>query len=149
MRCALAITDRSQQALVEQELSGSVDLHGGDVERGRERDDFGGRCDARKSPTLERLLVGLEFVAQELKQCSVEVAVVRAPEPVAPEPPPVVPLPRLQGIFYSPTAPSAIMDGKTIRPGDTFKQYKVKAITKFNVILVGPDKKEIKVGLGS
>ncbi len=77
-----------------------------------------------------------------------EVAVV-APVFVAPEPPPVVELPRLQGIFYSPTAPSAIMDGKTIRPGDTFKQYKVKAITKFNVILVGPDKKEIKVGLGS
>ena len=66
-----------------------------------------------------------------------------------PEPVPVVELPRLQGIFYSPTAPSAIMDGKTIRPGDTFKQYKVKDITKFNVILVGPDKKEIKVGLGS
>ncbi len=77
-----------------------------------------------------------------------EVAVV-APVVVAPEPPPVVELPRLQGIFYSPTAPSAIMDGKTIRPGDTFKQYKVKDITKFNVILVGPDKKEIKVGLGS
>ena len=77
-----------------------------------------------------------------------EVAVV-APVFVAPEPPPVVELPRLQGIFYSPTAPSAIMDGKTIRPGDTFKQYKVKEISKFNVILVGPDKKEIKVGLGS
>ena len=76
-----------------------------------------------------------------------EVAVV-APVFVAPAPP-VVELPRLQGIFYSPTAPSAIMDNKTIRPGDTFKQYKVKAITKFNVILVGPDKKEIKVGLGS
>ena len=78
-----------------------------------------------------------------------EVEVVRAPVAVTPEPAPVVELPRLQGIFYSPTAPSAIMDGKTIRPGDTFKQYKVKDITKFNVILVGPDKKEIKVGLGS
>ena len=75
--------------------------------------------------------------------------VLRTPAPPAPEPAPVVQLPRLQGIFYSPTAPSAIMDGKTIRPGDTFKQYKVKEITKFNVILIDPDKKEIKVGLGS
>ena len=84
-----------------------------------------------------------------------DVPVTAEMEPIAttaaavPEPTPVVQLPRLQGIFYSPTAPSAIMDGKTIRPGDTFKQYKVKDITKFNVILVGPDKKEIKVGLGS
>ena len=59
-----------------------------------------------------------------------------------------VELPRLQGIFYSPSAPSAIMDGKTIRPGDTFKQYKVKEITKFNVILVDVNKKELKIGLG-
>jgi hypothetical protein len=78
-----------------------------------------------------------------------EAEVIRPIAPAEPAPPPVVELPRLQGIFYSTTAPSAIMDGKTIRPGDTFKQYKVKDITKFNVILIGPDKKEIKVGLGS
>lgn len=65
-----------------------------------------------------------------------------------PEPEKLPELPRLQGIFYSPTAPSAILEGKTIRPGDAFKQYKVKEITKFNVILIGPDKKEIKIGLG-
>ena len=77
------------------------------------------------------------------------VQVVNANAPIAavPEPPPkVVELPSLQGIFYSPTAPSAIMDGKTIRPGDQFKQYKVKEISKFNVVT--PDKKELKIGLG-
>ena len=77
-----------------------------------------------------------------------QVEIVRAPIVPEPEPVPVVELPRLQGIFYSPTAPSAILAGKTVRPGDTFEKYKVKAITKYNVILVGPDKKEIKIGLG-
>lgn len=57
--------------------------------------------------------------------------------------------PRLQGIFYSPTAPSAILDGKTVRPGDAFKQYKVKEITKYTVTLIGPDKKELKIGMGN
>ena len=76
------------------------------------------------------------------------VEVVRVPFVPEPVPVPVVELPRLQGIFYSPTAPSAILAGKTIRPGDKFEQYTVKEINKFNVILVGADKKEIKIGLG-
>ena len=70
------------------------------------------------------------------------------PIAAVPEPVKTVELPRLQGIFYSPTAPSAIMDGKTIRPGDQFKQYKVKEISKYTVTLIGPDKKEIKIGMG-
>jgi hypothetical protein len=57
-------------------------------------------------------------------------------------------VPKLQGIFYSPTAPTAILDGKTVGPGDQFKQYRVKAITKYTVILIGPDNKEITVGIG-
>jgi hypothetical protein len=57
-------------------------------------------------------------------------------------------VPKLQGIFYSATAPTAILDGKTVGPGDQFKEYKVKAITKYTVILIGPDKKEITVGMG-
>ena len=57
-------------------------------------------------------------------------------------------VPKLQGIFYSATAPTAILDGKTVGPGDVFKEYKVKAITKYTVILIGPDKKEITVGMG-
>ena len=67
-----------------------------------------------------------------------------APAPVAPPD-----LPKLQGIFYSPTAPSAILDGKTIRPGDHFKQYKVKDISKYTVTLIDADKKEIKIGMGN
>jgi hypothetical protein len=74
-------------------------------------------------------------------------AAVPAPEPAAPLNPPAAP--RLQGIFYSATAPSAIVDGKTIRPGDQFKQYKVKEISKYTVTLIGPDKKEIKIGMGN
>jgi hypothetical protein len=70
-----------------------------------------------------------------------------APTPVAPPPPPE--LPRLQGIFYSPTTPTAILDGKTVAPGDQFNQFQVKAISKYTVTLVGPDKKEYQVGMGN
>jgi hypothetical protein len=80
----------------------------------------------------------------------VEAATSPVVPPHAPEPPPPLnppDAPELQGIFYSPTAPSAIVDGKTVRPGDQFRQYRVKEIGKFTVTLVGPDKKEIKLGL--
>ncbi len=78
------------------------------------------------------------------------------PEPVVevkPEPEPI-PVktearPVLQGIFYSTTAPSAIVDGKTVRPGDQFNQYRVKEITKYAVIFVGPDGRNIKIGMGN
>jgi hypothetical protein len=55
--------------------------------------------------------------------------------------------PKLQGIFYSPTDPSAIIDGKTVRLGDPFRQYHVKAISKYTVTLVGPDHKEMQIGM--
>jgi len=90
----------------------------------------------------------IEADAQAASQSPVEVippVKPAMPEPTGPLNPPDSPV--LQGIFYSPTAPSAIVDGKTVRPGDAFRQYKVKEISKFTVTLVGPDKKEIKLGL--
>jgi hypothetical protein len=82
-----------------------------------------------------------------------DVAVVSPPvEPPKPaDPVPAVPpdAPKLQGIDYSRTAPSAILDGKTVRPGDQIGQYHVKEISKYSVTLVGPDKKEIKLGMGN
>jgi hypothetical protein len=79
-----------------------------------------------------------------------QVETVAAPvvAPAEPPPAPAPDLPKLQGIFYSPSAPSAILDGKTVRPGDQFKEYKVKAISKYTVTLIGPDKKEVQVGMG-
>ena len=71
-----------------------------------------------------------------------------APAP-APEPLNPPEAPKLQGIFYSPTAPEAIIDGRTVKPGDKFGQYKVKAISKYTVTLIGPDKKEIQIGMGN
>jgi hypothetical protein len=71
------------------------------------------------------------------------------PRPVEPTPVVTPDLPKLQGIFYSATAPSAIVDGKTVRPGDKFGPYRVKAISKFNVTLVGSDKKEIQIGMSN
>jgi hypothetical protein len=72
--------------------------------------------------------------------------------PAPPPPPPVNPpdAPRLQGIFYSPTAPSAIIDGKNVKLGDRVgDNYRVKAISKYTVTLVGADKKEIQIGMGN
>lgn len=59
--------------------------------------------------------------------------------PVALPPPFVL---KLQGIDYSPTAPSAILNGKTVHPGDTFHSYRVKAISNNSVTLIGPDNQE-------
>ena len=84
-------------------------------------------------------------VTQQIEAVSKRDATPPAQAPPAEINPPDGPV--LQGIFYSPAAPSAIVDGKTVRPGDSFRQYKVKEISKFTVTLVGPDKKEIKLGL--
>ena len=96
-----------------------------------------------------------------LAQANAEAAAQPTPEvvpDVKPEPPPPateptsikpVALPKLQGIFYSPTHPSAIVDGKTIQLGDYFKQYRVKEITRYTVTLIGPDGKIIKIGMGN
>ena len=54
---------------------------------------------------------------------------------------------KLQGIDYSPSAPSAILNGKTVRPGDQFREYHVKAIGKDSVTLIGPGNQETKVNL--
>ena len=56
--------------------------------------------------------------------------------------------PVLQGIFYSPKNSSAIVDGKTVRPGDKVGQYyRVKEITQYTVTLIGADNKPFKIGL--
>lgn len=71
-----------------------------------------------------------------------------APKPAAPAPAPVVnppAAPRLQGIFYSPTAPSAIVDGQTVRPGDQLLSYRVVEITKLSVTLAAADGKTVKL----
>ena len=69
------------------------------------------------------------------------------PPPPPPPPPAPVYVPKLQGIFYSATAPTAILDGKTVAPGDQIGNYKVKEITKYTVVLVGKDNKEVTVGM--
>jgi hypothetical protein len=89
-----------------------------------------------------------ESTAGPQAAAAISVPVVKPP-PAEPSAPPINPPdgPKLQGIFYSPTAPSAIVDGKIIHPGDQFREFKVKAISKYTVTLVGPDKKEIRLGM--
>jgi len=79
-------------------------------------------------------------------------AVVTAPVVVAPTAAPTVnppDAPKLQGIFYSPTAPAAIVNGKTVRPGDPLLQYHVTEITQFSVTLADASGKSIKLTLGN
>lgn len=69
-----------------------------------------------------------------------------APAPVAPViavtpvSPPAVSAPapqlKLQAIFYAPGHSSAIISGKTVHAGDTFKGYRVTAITQTSATLV-------------
>jgi hypothetical protein len=72
-------------------------------------------------------------------------------KPVATAPPATTTRPDapvLQGIFYLPKNPSAIVDGKTVRPGDMVGQYyRVKEITQYTVTLIGQDNKPFKIGL--
>jgi len=83
------------------------------------------------------------------QEAAISIPIVK-PRPVdAPTPAPPPDAPKLQGIFYSPTSPSAIIDGKIVRPGDQFHEYKVKAISKYTVTLVGADKKEFQIGMGN
>jgi len=121
------------------------------------------------APTVVIFLIvaAIFFIAWAVAHHSVQTIVSAPPDPVIvtqqaaevalpvitppPPPPPLNPpdAPRLQGIFYSPTAPAAIVDGKTVRPGDHFHGYRVTEITKFTVTLTDPDGKAIKLGMGN
>ena len=78
---------------------------------------------------------------------------VEPPKPVVTAPPSDVmdlaDYPALQGIFYSPTAPMAILDGKTVRVGERSGQYRVTQITKNGVTLVGDDGKPVKLSMAN
>lgn len=93
--------------------------------------------------------VARSVAPQATQQMAVASEPVVKPQPTN-VPPPVKPpgMPKLQGIDYSHTDPSAIVDGKTVHPGDRLHEYRVKAISKDTVTLVGPDNKELKLGIG-
>lgn len=71
------------------------------------------------------------------------------PQPVSTPPPPASQpfVLKLQGIDYTSSAASAILNGKTVHPGDQFRQYRVKAISKDSVTLIGPDGKQLQIGM--
>ena len=99
--------------------------------------------------TMNAIVGDTNWATNQVSVTSSVPAVVVPPAP-APVPEPVTEpedLPVLQGIFYSPTAPTAIVDNKNVSPGDHVKQYRVKEITKYAVILTGPDGKDIKLGM--
>jgi hypothetical protein len=83
---------------------------------------------------------------QQATETAAALAVVVPPVPPPPLNPPDAP--KLQGIFYSPTAPAAIVDGKTVSVGGHYLQYRVTEITRYTVTLVDPDGKAIKLGMG-
>lgn len=57
-------------------------------------------------------------------------------------------LPRLQGVFYDPVHPVAIVDGKTVHIGDNVGIYRVKAISKSDITLAGPSGALAQIRLG-
>lgn len=57
-------------------------------------------------------------------------------------------LPKLQGIFYDPVYPAAIVDGKTVHVGDVAGSYRVKAISKFTITLANQQGAEKTVHMG-
>jgi hypothetical protein len=69
-------------------------------------------------------------------------AAINAPEPAPANPPE---MPTLQAIFYSPTTPAAILDGKMVRPGDVIRQLRVTEITKSTVTLCSAGGRTVKL----
>lgn len=69
-------------------------------------------------------------------------AAINAPEPAPANPPE---MPTLQAIFYSPTTPAAILDGKMVRPGDVIRQLRVTDITKSTVTLSSAGGRTVKL----
>jgi hypothetical protein len=103
------------------------------------------------------IIVAFFFVALAFEHHAVK-NIVNTPEPlstqdvetaVAPAPPPAVigaaaisnlnstPLARVQGIFYDPVHPSAIISGRTVFPGDAVDGMRVAAISRNAITLVG------------
>jgi cytoskeletal protein RodZ len=62
------------------------------------------------------------------------------PKPPVTPPPPPPPDPKLQGIFFNPTRPWAIVSGKTVYAGDRVGDFRVKEISKNTVTLEKADK---------
>jgi hypothetical protein len=66
-----------------------------------------------------------------------ELAATQTVAAVAPEPPKPAPL-KLQGIVFSPTRPSAVINGKSLFLGDRVREFKVLAIGRESVTLASP-----------
>jgi len=72
----------------------------------------------------------------------VQPVAISTPAPVAPAPKTPVPVPiasapplKLQAIFFAPGRSTAIINGKTVRVGNTFRGYRVMAITESSATL--------------
>ncbi len=57
-------------------------------------------------------------------------------------------IPRLQGIFYDPVHPQAIINGRTFRLGDVVDKYRVKTISKTSITLIDAQGTESVIPLG-
>ena len=115
-------------------------------------------------------LIGLAFAHRTVTQpvvevppASADVSPVTSPQPVAvaaaapasPSPEtntvtadPPADLPKLQGVFYDPTYPAAIVGGKTVHVGDAVGSYRVKAISQFTLTFTDAKGKDVTVHMG-
>jgi hypothetical protein len=65
--------------------------------------------------------------------------------PAAPTPPPP---PKLQGIFYDPQNPTAIVNGKTAHLNDVLRDFRVKAILPSSILIEYGDGSITRLNLG-
>lgn len=62
--------------------------------------------------------------------------------PVETPAPPPAPVLKLQGIFYNTVPPQAIVNGQTVYVGDLINGFRVKLISRNNVVFLAPDGSE-------
>lgn len=55
---------------------------------------------------------------------------------MASAPPPLLTLPKLQGVFYRPERPAALLNGKMVLIGGTVGEYRVVAMSQQSVTVV-------------
>lgn len=73
------------------------------------------------------------------------------PIPKTNPPPPAVavgPWPKVQGIIFNAARPVAIVNGQTVNVGDLVGHFRVKQITRHNVVLQRPDGTQKTLGIG-
>jgi hypothetical protein len=104
------------------------------------------KTDAAATPTAAPMTTATAApTAPAPKTLTTAISIEPKPEPLV-NPPDA---PKLQGICYLAGKSTAILDGKSVRAGDKYLQYRVKEINMYNITLVDASGKIIQLGIGN